>query len=194
MTRATESAPLVVSADPFLRPGAQRPSLPFAPQSSLALPLPPPAAVTTTDPPSCNPTLSAFLFLFQQVRTGCPSRGYGGRRVQRTVPLPPNTLPESQTSAISRGVRREVSQPRRGFLLFRPRFLAREPQSRELFYLRRVEASAGCCSDGVAELSFGTCGADVGHVAGCQLWTCSQQNRARLRSSNAWTELGRSQA
>lgn len=69
---------------PSLRPGAQPPSPPFAPQSSLALPLPPPAAVTATDPPSCNPTLSAFLFLFQQVRTGCPSRGYGGRRVHGT--------------------------------------------------------------------------------------------------------------
>lgn len=91
---------------PSLHPGAQPPSLPFAPQSSLALPLPPPAAVTTTDPPSCNPTLSAFLFLFQQVRTGCPSRGYGGRRVQCTVPLPPNTLPERLTSAISRGMSR----------------------------------------------------------------------------------------
>lgn len=39
------------------------------------------AAVTTTDPPSCNPTLSAFLFLLQQARTGWPSRGYGGRQV-----------------------------------------------------------------------------------------------------------------
>nr|BAC31131.1 unnamed protein product [Mus musculus] len=48
------------------------------------------------------------------VRTGCPSRGYGGRRAQRTVPLPPNTLPESQTSAISRGVRRRGEPAKEG--------------------------------------------------------------------------------
>uniref|UniRef100_A0A8C6HGZ9 Uncharacterized protein n=1 Tax=Mus spicilegus TaxID=10103 RepID=A0A8C6HGZ9_MUSSI len=107
VTRATESPPLVVSATPpftaahnhspfLLRPGAR----------SLSRCRRPPRLLLQIR--HLVTRLSAFLFLFQQVRTGCPSRGYGGRRVQRTVPLPPNTLPESQTSAISRGVRRRV--------------------------------------------------------------------------------------
>lgn len=113
MTRATESPPLVVSATPpftaahnhspfLLRPGAR----------SLSRCRRPPRLLLQIR--HLVTRLSAFLFLFQQVRTGCPSRGYGGRRVQRTVPLPPNTLPESQTSAISRGVRRRGEPAKEG--------------------------------------------------------------------------------
>ncbi|XP_059747729.1 uncharacterized protein [Bos taurus] len=95
--------------------GQQEPLRPCRPDSQLPLTSPPNAptlptlyppelarspaaaatavAVTTKDPPSCNPILSAFLFLLQQVRTGCPSRGYGGRRVQRVTPPFLHALP-----------------------------------------------------------------------------------------------------
>ncbi|CAN0508561.1 unnamed protein product [Rangifer tarandus platyrhynchus] len=97
--------------------GQQEPLRPCRPDSQLLLTSPPNAptlptlylpelarspaaaaaatAVTTKDPPSCNPILSAFLFLLQQVRTGCPSRGYGGRRVQRVTPPFLHALPWS---------------------------------------------------------------------------------------------------
>ena len=70
-----------------LHPSTHPPSPSFASPPELARsPAAAAAAVTTTRPPSCNPTLSAFLFLLQQVCTGCPSRGYGGRQGQLTLP------------------------------------------------------------------------------------------------------------
>lgn len=77
-------------------PERTHPPHPLPPRArSLSRPRRAAAAVTTKDPPSCNPILSAFLFLLQQVRTGCPSRGYGGRRVQRVTPPFLHALPRS---------------------------------------------------------------------------------------------------
>lgn len=88
--------------------------------------------------------------------------------------------------------------PRKNFLLFRPRLLARESRlgrevSRDFLPAPEDASEEGCPGDGAAEWLLGICRADVGHEAGCQVWTCSPQDRARLRSPNAWTGLGRSQ-
>lgn len=91
MTRVTETPSLGVFVTSHFTPAHTHPPLPSPPRARSPAAA---AAVTTTGPPSCNLTLSAFLFLLQQAHTGCPSRGYGGRRAQNTSLAPLHALPE----------------------------------------------------------------------------------------------------
>lgn len=120
-TRATETSPPGAPVIFHFTPAHTHSPLPLP--GELARSTAAAAAVTTAGPPSCNPILSAFLFLLQLVRTGCTRRGYGGRRVQRT---PTPLCVHASRAGSARRSREAVRGPKCYFFLSLPRLLARD--------------------------------------------------------------------